>query len=177
MSPPQPTATSPRFFVLNGPNLNLLGTREPSVYGHDDLAALDARCHACAERLGMTVECRQSNHEGVLVDWIHEAGRRAAGLVLNAAAYTHTSVALRDALAAVDLPAIEVHLSNIHAREPFRHRSMIAPCTIGTIAGFGPLGYELALTALVERLQATAGAPPAGAPSPRSPSHPNPSDG
>ncbi len=135
-------------YVLNGPNLNLLGTREPAIYGTatlDDIAAmLDDR----AQALGLTVDLRQSNHEGHLIDWIHEAGsREARAIILNAGGLTHTSVALHDAIKSVAVPMIEVHLSNPHARETFRHRSFIAPVARATIAGFGPLGYTLALDA------------------------------
>ncbi len=135
-------------YVLNGPNLNLLGTREPHIYGSatlDDIAAmLDDRAHA----LGLTVDLRQSNHEGHLIDWIHEAGSRGArAIILNAGGLTHTSVALHDAIKSVAVPVIEVHLSNPHAREAFRHRSFIAPVARATIAGFGPLSYTLALDA------------------------------
>jgi len=134
--------------VLNGPNLNLLGTREPAIYGS---ATLEAIGHALEERaaaLGLTVESRQSNHEGTLIDWLHEARARGAhAVVLNAGAYTHTSVALLDAIKAIELPVIEVHLSNPHAREPFRHTSWIAPVAKGTIAGFGADSYLLALEA------------------------------
>lgn len=137
-------------FILNGPNLNLLGTREPEIYGHTTLAQIEAMCRTRAETLGASVDFRQTNHEGALVDWIQEAGHAARGLILNPAAYTHTSVALHDALKAVAVPAVEVHLSNIHARpEPFRHRSRVSPAVRGIICGFGPTGYELALLALL----------------------------
>lgn len=137
-----------RILVLNGPNLNLLGTREPGIYGSLTLADIEVRLR---ERAGdrACLECRQSNHEGELVGWIQEAGRDAVGVVLNAGAYTHTSVALRDAISGSGASVIEVHLSNTHARESFRHRSMIAPVVRGVISGFGPLSYELALEALL----------------------------
>ena len=142
------SAATTLVYVLNGPNLNLLGTREPAVYGTgtlDDLATmLDDR----AKGLGLTVDLRQSNHEGHLIDWLHEAGSRGArAVILNAGALTHTSIALHDAVKAVTVPVIEVHLSNPHAREAFRHQSWIAPVARATIAGFGPLGYALALDA------------------------------
>ncbi|MDB5698516.1 MAG: aroQ [Alphaproteobacteria bacterium] len=141
-------ATLPTIYVLNGPNLNLLGTREPHIYGSatlDDIgAALDDR----AKTLGLSIDMRQSNHEGHLVDWLHEAAARGAkAVILNAGAYTHTSAAIHDAIKAIDVPVIEVHLSNPHAREPFRHHSTISPVAKGVIAGFGASGYELALDA------------------------------
>ncbi len=141
-------ATTSLVYVLNGPNLNLLGTREPAVYGTatlDDIAAmLDGR----AQGLGLTVDLRQSNHEGHLIDWIHEAAARGAkAVILNAGGLTHTSIALHDAIKAVPVPVVEVHLSNPHAREAFRHTSFIASAARATIAGLGPLGYALALDA------------------------------
>lgn len=142
-------------FVLNGPNLNTLGKREPGIYGGQTLDSIGKDCIATGKSLGLKVEFRQTNHEGVLVDWIHEAGEKAAGVVLNAGAYTHTSIALHDAIRAMaPLPVVEVHLSNIHAREEFRHKSMIAPVSAGMICGFGPTSYTLALHALAERLKA-----------------------
>lgn len=141
-----------RILVLNGPNLNLLGTRQPEVYGRTTLRDVETACTDHGSRLGCTVECIQSNHEGVLIDAIHAAKGVQNGLILNAGAYTHTSVALMDAIASVELPLIEVHLSNIHAREPFRHKSYIAPVAVGQICGFGAHGYILALDALNEHL-------------------------
>ncbi len=135
-----------RILVLNGPNLNLLGQREPSVYGATTLAEIEASCIAHGKTLGLDVSCAQSNHEGALVDALH--GTDARGVVLNAGAYTHTSIALRDAIAAIAQPVVELHLSNTHAREPFRHVSMIAPVCAGVIQGFGAAGYPLAITAL-----------------------------
>ncbi|RST30280.1 type II 3-dehydroquinate dehydratase [Sphingomonas ginkgonis] len=135
-------------FVLNGPNLNLLGTREPEVYGRDTLDDIGASLHDQAGGLGLAIDMRQSNHEGHLIDWLHEAQRDGArAVILNAGGLTHSSVALRDAVAAITLPVIEVHLSNPHARESFRHRSLIAPVCRGTIQGFGALSYRLALDA------------------------------
>jgi 3-dehydroquinate dehydratase-2 len=141
------------IFVLNGPNLNMLGKREPGIYGSETLDGVAADCRKAAAALAIEVDFRQSNHEGVLVDWIQEAGEKAQGIVLNAGAYTHTSIAIHDAIRAVaPLPLVEVHLSNIHAREPFRHVSKVAPHALGMICGFGPLGYTLALQALVARI-------------------------
>lgn len=134
--------------VLNGPNLNMLGKREPGVYGARTLAEIETETTAFGAGLGISVDFRQSNHEGMLVDWIHEALGRCRGIVINPGAYTHTSIALQDAIRAVGLPTIEVHLSNVFARETFRHHSYISPAALGVICGFGPLGYQLALTAL-----------------------------
>ncbi|MGE6739300.1 type II 3-dehydroquinate dehydratase [Allorhizobium pseudoryzae] len=137
------------IFVLNGPNLNMLGKREPGIYGGKTLADIEADCRAAGTELGLTIDFRQSNHEGTLVDWLHEAADKAAGVAFNAGAYTHTSVALHDAIRAISpIPVIEVHISNVHAREEFRHTSMIAPAAKGVICGFGPHSYILALQAL-----------------------------
>lgn len=139
---------SAAIYVLNGPNLNRLGTREPSTYGTATLADIERLCRDVGEDLDLDIDFRQTNHEGVLVDWIQEAGDVAQGLVINPAAYTHTSVALHDAIRAVQIPTVEVHLSNVHAREAFRHRSYVSPVALGVICGFGPTGYRLALEAL-----------------------------
>ena len=133
------------ILILNGPNLNLLGTREPATYGHETLADVEALCQARADELGLQVAFKQTNHEGQLIDWVHEARGRCAGIVINPAAWTHTSVAIRDALAAVELPVIEVHLSNVHKREEFRHHSFVSGIAVGVLAGFGSNGYRLAL--------------------------------
>jgi len=138
--------------ILNGPNLNLLGARQPEVYGATTLKDVEDMCTTAAQSLGLSVEFAQSNHEGVLIDHIHAAKGKHGGIVLNAGAYTHTSIALMDAISSVELPVVEVHLSNIHAREAFRHRSYIAPVALGQICGFGAKGYILALEALAERL-------------------------
>ena len=146
----------PLVFILNGPNLNLLGRREPDIYGHDTLAGIEELCRRSGETLELEVDFRQSNHEGELVDWIHEAADRAAGIILNGGALTHTSVALLDALRAVALPAIEVHLSNIHRREEFRRHSYPAQGAVGIIAGFGAQSYALALVAMANLISAQA---------------------
>ena len=153
--------TTRTIHVLNGPNLNLLGLREPAVYGRETLAAIEARLVATAGAQDVAVRCRQSNGEGDLVTWVQDAGRAGEPVILNAGAYTHTSIALRDAIVGTGAKVIEVHLSNVHAREAFRHRSFIAPVALGVIAGFGALSYDLALQALLA-------AQPSGAdPSPR----------
>jgi len=135
-------------YVLNGPNLNMLGLREPEIYGDLTLADIETVCRGEADRLGLTVDLRQSNHEGQLVDWVHEARGAASGLVINAAAYSHTSVALLDALKLLDQPVIEVHLSNIYAREAFRHHSYLSQAADGVICGLGIKGYVMALEAI-----------------------------
>jgi len=136
-----------KILVLNGPNLNLLGTREPDVYGHETLAGIEAATRKRAKGLGLTVEFRQTNTEGELVDWVQQAKGDTDLLLINAGAYTHTSVALLDALKASDLPVIEVHLSNIHQREEFRHHSYVSKAALGMICGFGGFGYEMAIEA------------------------------
>lgn len=143
------------ILILHGPNLNLLGTREPEVYGRVTLADINTRLEEYAAAHGAVLRILQSNHEGVLIDTLHEARGWAAGGIINPGGYTHTSVALRDAISAVGYPMIEVHLSNIHARESFRHTSMIAPVCLGQIGGLGWLGYRLALEAMIDRLGGT----------------------
>jgi 3-dehydroquinate dehydratase-2 len=142
-------------YVFNGPNLNLLGTREPAVYGSATLSDVQRLCEAACARHGLTLDFRQTNHEGVLVDWLHEAGRAQAagtalGAVLNAGAYTHTSIALHDAIKGTGLTLIELHISNVHAREAFRHHSFIAPAARAVMAGFGVIGYALAIDGLAQ---------------------------
>ena len=143
------------ILVLHGPNLNLLGTREPTIYGTITLDEVNASLKKLGGELGVSVESRQSNVEGELVTWIQEATARFEGLVFNPAAYTHTSIALRDAIVGVGIPMVEVHLSNIHRRESFRRRSYLAPVSLGQISGFGPQSYLLGLRALVDALQRT----------------------
>jgi 3-dehydroquinate dehydratase-2 len=143
-------AKNKTILVLNGPNLNLLGKRQPAIYGRGTLGDIEKACHKCAKALGLSVDFCQSNHEGELIELVQQAPDRAAGIVINAGAYTHTSIALHDALLAAELPAIEVHLSNIFKRESFRHHSFISPAARGVIAGLGAQGYLLALEALAE---------------------------
>jgi len=148
-----------KVLVLNGPNLNLLGQREPETYGHTTLAEVETLCRSTGERLGVAVDCLQSNHEGVLIDAIHEAGRarkrgELIGIVFNAGAYTHTSVALHDAIKGAEVPVIEVHISNVHAREAFRQHSYISPAAAGIVVGLGVDGYVLALEGLVRKFGA-----------------------
>ena len=141
-----------RILIIHGPNLNMLGKREPDIYGHQSLAEIDTRLKEKGEKLGIDVETFQSNHEGALVDKIQQAAGTVHGVVINPAAYTHTSVAIRDALAMLDIPIVEIHLSNIYRREPFRHTSMIADIVVARIAGFGSNGYTLALEGLAGML-------------------------
>lgn len=143
-------------FILNGPNLNLLGVREPAVYGHDTLGDIEERSTTRAVSLGLQIDFRQTNHEGQLVDWIQEARESADGIILNAGALTHTSIALLDALSAADLPVIEVHLSNIFRREGFRHHSYVSLAATGVICGLGAHGYELALEAIANLIEGEA---------------------
>lgn len=140
--------------VLNGPNLNLLGTREPAIYGSETLADVAERCRQAGERLGLAIDFRQSNAEHQLIDWLHDARVRVHGIVINPAAYTHTSVALADALKAIDKPTIEVHISNVHKREAFRHHSYVSPIAEAVIVGCGTQGYVLALERMAELLKA-----------------------
>ena len=144
------------ILVLHGPNLNLLGLREPEIYGSTTLSQINRSLEMDGEKLQVSVSCLQSNHEGVLVDAIHNARGQYRGIIINAGAYTHTSIAIRDALAGVDIPTVEVHLSNIYTREEFRHHSYIAPIAVGQISGFGADSYRLGLQALVNHLTANA---------------------
>jgi 3-dehydroquinate dehydratase-2 len=133
------------LLILNGPNLNLLGTREPQIYGYETLNDVAQLCHEAADTLGLQIDFRQTNHEGELIDWIHQARTAHAGIIINPAAWTHTSVAIRDALTAVALPVVEVHLSNVHQREAFRHHSFVSPIAVGVLCGFGVAGYRMAI--------------------------------
>jgi len=143
------------IYVLNGPNLNLLGTREPETYGHASLTDVEKLCKATAAQFGLVADCRQSNREGELIDFVHEAhANKAAGIVINAGGYSHTSIALHDALAAVKIPAVEVHLSNIFARESFRHQSFTAKAAFASLCGFGIDGYRLAINGLAAKIGA-----------------------
>ncbi|EJN06542.1 type II 3-dehydroquinate dehydratase [Phyllobacterium sp. YR531] len=139
-----------QVFILNGPNLNMLGKREPGIYGATTLSDIEALCRAEGEKLGVDIEFRQSNHEGDLVNWIQEAGERRALVLINPAAYTHTSIALHDAIRAAGVTLVEVHISNIHAREPFRHHSYVSSLAKGVLCGFGVDGYVMGLRALVK---------------------------
>ena len=143
-------------FVLNGPNLNLIGEREPEIYGADTLASIEQSLREQAAKAGLEIVFRQTNHEGVLVDWIQEARHDASALILNAGAFTHTSIAILDALRALSAPVVEVHLSNIFKRESYRHHSYVSPAATGVICGFGAQGYRLALAALIEILELSA---------------------
>jgi 3-dehydroquinate dehydratase-2 len=140
------------IYLLNGPNLNLLGTREPEIYGYDTLADVEARARKRADKHGYKLEFRQSNHEGEIVSWIHEAREKAAALIINPAAYTHTSVAILDALKMLSIPVVELHLSNPHRREPFRHHSYVSLAATAVIAGLGAKGYGVAVDAAAELL-------------------------
>jgi 3-dehydroquinate dehydratase-2 len=149
----QQSAQLPLVAVLNGPNLNMLGLRQPEIYGRATLDEVEALCAETAERLGLAIDFRQTNGEGELISWVHECRGRAAGIVINPAGYSHTSIALLDALKAVELPVIEVHISNIHQRDAFRHHSYVSMAATGVICGLGIRGYALALTALADLLE------------------------
>ena len=146
--------TKPLILVLNGPNLNLLGGREPDKYGHTTLKEIEERLTDLGRKRGVDIECFQSNHEGALIDRLHEARERAVAAIMNPGGFTHTSVALADAVAAVEIPVYEVHISNVHAREPFRRHSYISPVAAGVICGLGAFGYELALLAALHNIKA-----------------------
>ena len=148
-----PSTALPLVAVFNGPNLNMLGLRQPEVYGSATLDDVEALCAETAERVGLAIDFRQTNAEGELISWIHECRGRAAGIVINPAGYSHTSIALLDALKAVELPVIEVHISNIHRRETFRHHSYVSQAAAAVICGFGIRGYALALTGLADLLE------------------------
>ena len=143
-----------RVLVINGPNLNMLGIREPKTYGTQTLSDIETMCRAEGKKLGLTVECKQTNREGEICEWIQQAYGKTDAIVLNPGGYSHTSVAIRDAISAVGIPVVEVHLSNIHAREEFRHFSYVSAVAVGVICGLGAAGYRLALEALAERLGA-----------------------
>ena len=146
-------AATKTILVLNGPNLNLLGSREPEIYGRETLADIEAACRKRAKPLGLALDFRQSNAEAELIDWIQAARGKAAGIIINAAAYTHSSIAILDALAATDLPVVEVHLSNIFRREAFRHHSYVSRAASGVICGFGGFGYVLAVDAIARQIE------------------------
>ncbi len=146
-------ADLPTILIVNGPNLNLLGVRDPELYGGQTLAMVEQACAATAKTLGLAIDFRQSNHEGEIVGWLHEGRATAAGVVINAAAYSHTSVAIHDALEMIDAPIIEVHLTNIYRREQFRHHSTISGVVDGVICGLGGQGYQLALSALAQQIK------------------------
>jgi 3-dehydroquinate dehydratase-2 len=150
-------ASAATIYVLNGPNLNMLGTREPETYGHASLTDVEKLCVETAAQIGLKADCRQSNREGELIDFIHEAhAKKAAGIIINAGGYSHTSIALHDALVAVKIPTVEVHISNIHARESFRHHSYTAMAAFASLCGFGIDGYRLAISGLAAKLGAKA---------------------